>query len=166
MTEIPISIGELIDKLSVLQVKKNKIYDDSKLCHINKEFDLLYQISSKFFNDEILLYYQELIVKNTIIWEVEDSLRVCENKNIFDGFFIENARMAYKTNDERFRIKNKINEITNSEIREQKNHQELNNYEKFSNLDKWIYESPDGGKTVYKRRFGFSHNTRELIINS
>ena len=121
MINIPVSIGELIDKLSILQVKKNKIQNEEKLSFVNKEFELLYSFSSEYLNDsEILQLYKKLCETNDRLWDIEDELRILETKKTFDSDFIQLARKVYYTNDERFGLKNKINQISNSEIKEVK----------------------------------------------
>jgi hypothetical protein len=123
MISIPVSVGEMIDKLSILQVKKTKVNDEEKLIFINKEFELLYNFSLEYFNNpEVELIYEKLILVNTNLWDIEDNLRVYEKEKKFDSDFIELARKVYFTNDERFRLKNQINTITNSEIREVKDY--------------------------------------------
>jgi len=123
MITIPVSVGELIDKLSILHIKQTKITDPEKLEHINKEFKLLYNFSSVYLNnEEIIKLYHELVDTNSKLWEIEDMLRVIETQKNFDSKFIELSRLVYKTNDNRFIIKNKINQLTNSEIREQKDY--------------------------------------------
>lgn len=156
MITIPVSVGELIDKLSILRVKQIKITNPEKLSYVNKEFELLYNFSSVYFNDEeISKLYHELVETNSKLWEIEDELRILETKKSFDKDFIEFARGVYYTNDKRFVLKNEINEKTSSEIREVKEYVEYQSIK--SQVDKkqletvWIYESPDGGKTIYKR---------------
>jgi hypothetical protein len=123
MITIPVSIGELIDKLSILHVKQVMILDNSKLEFINKEFELLYNFSSSYLNDEKLLdLYHQLVNVNTTLWKIEDELRIIESQKIFDNNFIELSRLVYKNNDIRFTIKNTINQLTNSEIQEQKDY--------------------------------------------
>lgn len=123
MITVPVSVGELIDKLSILHVKKIKIFNEEKLSFINKEFELLYNMSSGYLNDtEVSRLYHQLVEINSKLWEVEDELRILESTKNFDSTFIELARKVYYTNDERFSLKNKINEITNSEVREQKDY--------------------------------------------
>ena len=123
MITVPVSVGELIDKLSILHVKKIKVFNEEKLSFINKEFELLYNMSSGYFtDDEVLKLYRQLVEINTKLWEVEDELRILESSKNFDSSFVELARKVYYTNDERFSLKNKINEITNSEVREQKDY--------------------------------------------
>jgi hypothetical protein len=123
MVTIPVSVGEMIDKLSILQVKKIKVNDEDKLEFINKEFELLYNFSSEYLNNlEIELIYNKLILVNTNLWDIEDKLRVIEKEKRFEGEFISLARKVYFTNDERFRLKNEINLLTFSEIREVKDY--------------------------------------------
>ena len=123
MVTIPVSVGEMIDKLSILQVKKIKVNDEDKLEFINKEFELLYNFSSEYLNNlEIELIYSKLILVNTNLCDIEDKLRILEKEKKFDTEFIASARKVYFTNDERFRLKNEINLLTSSEIREIKDY--------------------------------------------
>jgi hypothetical protein len=125
MITIPVSVGELIDKLSILHVKQTKISDTEKLSNINKEFELLYNFSSVFLNDdEITKLYHELVIINSKLWEIENLLRIIEIEKSFDSKFIELSRSVYHTNDKRFRLKNEINERTSSELREVKEYVE------------------------------------------
>jgi hypothetical protein len=123
MVTIPVSVGELIDKLSILHVKQLKIVNEDKLSFINKEFELIYNMSLMYLDDEkILNLYRQLIEVNLSLWDVEDELRTIENTKNFDSHFIELARKVYYTNDDRFLLKNQINELTDSEVREQKDY--------------------------------------------
>jgi hypothetical protein len=123
MVTIPVSVGELIDKLSILHVKKLKIVNEDKLSFINKEFELIYNMSSLYLDDDkILNLYRQLIDVNSKLWDVEDELRAIETTKNFDTHFIELARKVYYTNDDRFLLKNQINELTDSEVREQKDY--------------------------------------------
>jgi hypothetical protein len=123
MVSVPVSIGEMIDKLSILQVKKTKISDETKLEFVNKEFEILYNLSSVYLNNvEIESLYHQLVEINSALWDVEDNLRIIEKQKRFEGEFISLARKVYFTNDERFRLKNEINLITSSEIREVKDY--------------------------------------------
>jgi hypothetical protein len=121
MINVPVSVGELIDKLSILQVKKTKVKNTEKLEYIKKEFELLYNLSSEYLNDmTIENLYHDLVNTNSNLWEIEDRLRVLELESKFEGEFIDLARKVYITNDRRFELKNEINSITSSEIREVK----------------------------------------------
>jgi hypothetical protein len=121
MIYVPVSVGELIDKLSILHVKKIKISNEEKLTLVNKEFELLYNLSSVHLDSpEIESLYHQLCDINEKLWDVEDKLRVLETEKRFEGEFVDLARKVYFTNDERFRLKNEVNLITDSEIREVK----------------------------------------------
>jgi hypothetical protein len=123
MVTIPVSVGELIDKLSILQVKKLKITNPERLKYVSEEFELLYNQSEIYFNvNEIKSLYESLTEVNSALWDVEDKLRVFESEKKFDNEFIELSRKVYYTNDERFRLKNEINLITSSKIREVKDY--------------------------------------------
>ena len=127
MIYVPVSVGELIDKLSILHVKKIKISNEEKLTLVNKEFELLYNLSSVHLDStEIESLYHQLRDINEKLWDVEDKLRVLETEKKFEGEFIDMARKVYFTNDERFRLKNEINLITDSEIREVKEYVKYN----------------------------------------
>jgi hypothetical protein len=128
MISVPVSVGELIDKLSILQVKKKKISNPEKLSYVNKEFELLYNTSAEFLNNmEIENLYHELVTTNSVLWDIEDRLRVLEQNGKFEGEFIDLARKVYFTNDKRFELKNEINLLTSSEIREIKEYVDYKN---------------------------------------
>ena len=122
----PISLGELIDKITILEIKNEKINDKEKLKNISNELDKLFfllnslQLSKK----DLDKYSKQLYVVNKKLWETEDILRALENEKSFNKEFIENARNVYKLNDERFRIKNKLNKQFSSEIIEEKSYKE------------------------------------------
>jgi hypothetical protein len=123
MIHTPVSVGELIDKLTILRVKQTKITNEKSLEYVNKEFDLLYNMSKIYLeNSEIDSLYHQLIETNSKLWDVEDELRILEKRKSFNVDFIELARKVYFTNDERFVLKNEINKITDSEIREVKDY--------------------------------------------
>lgn len=128
MISIPISVGELLDKLSILHIKKDKIQDSDKVKKVKIEYELLYTISEPFLGiKEFFNLYDDLIKTNSELWEIEDKLRIFEKQKLFNQEFIELARAVYYTNDERFEIKNKINAISNSEIQEQKSYEDYKN---------------------------------------
>jgi predicted nuclease with TOPRIM domain len=128
MISIPVSVGELLDKLSILHIKKLKIQTPNKLEKVAIEYKLLYEISENYLGiKEYFNLYDELIKTNSILWEVEDRLRILEKNKTFNEEFVELARKVYYTNDERFELKNKINLISNSEIQEQKNYEDYKN---------------------------------------
>jgi predicted nuclease with TOPRIM domain len=128
MISIPVSVGELLDKLSILHIKKLKIQTPNKLEKVAIEYKLLYEISENYLGiKEYFNLYDELIQTNSILWEVEDRLRILEKNKTFNEEFVELARKVYYTNDERFELKNKINLISNSEIQEQKSYEDYKN---------------------------------------
>ena len=128
MLNIPISLGELLDKLSILHIKKQKISEPTKLSLVTKEYELLHERSQFYLNDKDLFnLYDDLIITNSKLWNIEDEIRVCEKNKKFDDKFVELARAVYFTNDERFEIKNKINQVAGSEIQEQKSYEDYKN---------------------------------------
>ena len=122
----PISLGELIDKITILEIKNEKINDKEKLKNISNELDKLFSLlnSLQLSKKDLDKYSKQLYVVNKKLWETEDVLRALENEKSFNEEFIENARNVYKLNDERFRIKNKLNTQFSSEIIEEKSYKE------------------------------------------
>ncbi len=121
---IPVSSGELVDKISILKIKRRKIVNKSKLQNINKELFLLNKIYKNNFqkNKKILLYEKKLIKINKKLWNIEDKIRFHESKKNFNQKFINLARAVYINNDERSEIKKKINKLTVSHIIEEKSY--------------------------------------------
>ena len=120
MITIPVSVGELIDKYSILQIKRSKV-SGTKLENVQNEIQALISYVRPYLIIEgINRLYEDLIGVNTQLWDVEDNIRRLEQKKQFDDKFIELARAVYHLNDERFNIKNKINVLTDSDIQEVK----------------------------------------------
>tara|TARA_Y100000591_G_C21267123_1_gene420964 strand:- start:132 stop:521 length:390 start_codon:yes stop_codon:yes gene_type:complete len=126
--EIPVSVGELLDKLSIVEIKRMKIKNKEKLAYLNLEYELLNEkvknirkISKKDFDN----FYSSLMEINSKLWDIEDEIRALEGKKQFDKDFIDLARNVYITNDMRFEVKSDINKYFGSTIVEQK---ELKNY--------------------------------------
>ena len=119
---IPISVGELVDKISILKIKKKKILNKAKQINIIKELNFLEKIYKSNFtkNKKIKLYEKELIKINKNLWEIEDQIRNCESKKNFNEIFINLARAVYLNNDKRSIVKKKINLLTKSHIVEEK----------------------------------------------
>jgi len=119
-----ISAGELFDKISILEIKKNKIKDKNKRNIILKELSSLKKTASKNIekSKSIIKLYKKLKSINLKLWKIEDDIRDCERKNNFESKFIKLARAVYFTNDERSRVKNKINSLTKSNISEVKSY--------------------------------------------
>ena len=120
-----ISAGELIDKISILEIKKTKIDDDLKLNEIKKELESLNLTLNKSILDfsKIELLAKKLKAINLKLWDIEDGKRLAEKNNQFDEKFIMLARNVYKFNDERAKIKLEINNILGSNIKEVKSHE-------------------------------------------
>ena len=119
-----ISAGELIDKITILEIKKTKISDEDKLKEVNKEFNSLKDTMNKVLKDnsKISKFKDELKSINLKLWDIEDGKRLAEKNKDFGIKFVELARNVYKYNDERAKIKLKINETLNSNIKEIKSH--------------------------------------------
>jgi hypothetical protein len=116
--KIEVSHGEIIDKYTILQIKKEKCEDASKLKNIQNELNILIPIVKGLNLSESLI--DELRNINLKLWEIEDLIRVCEHEKKFDSEFIQLARSVYITNDLRFKVKSQINKITKSSIVEEK----------------------------------------------
>ena len=121
----PISLGELVDKISILIIKEKNITDETKLDHVKKELDFLQKTLMNYVQqEEINNYLENLININSKLWNIEDDIRECERKKLFDQSFIDLARSVYFTNDERAKVKNDINKIFGSELVEVKSYEE------------------------------------------
>lgn len=120
MITIPVSVGELIDKYSILQIKKARVSDDKVKVVDNEMQALMTQVHPYLEIDSINVLYQDLLGVNAQLWDVEDDIRIMEREKIFNDKFVSLARSVYYLNDERFNLKNKINTLTNSEIKEVK----------------------------------------------
>jgi hypothetical protein len=126
--EIKVSVGEVFDKLSILEIKKSKITDPEKLHNVEKEYNYLNNIleSSKITDSAKFKYfYDQLIEVNSLLWDIEDGKRQCERFKIFDDIFIQFARQVYIKNDLRASIKKEINTYYKSEFVEEKSYNQL-----------------------------------------
>jgi hypothetical protein len=119
-----ISAGELIDKITILEIKKIKISNEIKLIEIEKELNSLNNTLKESINDiSIVINFKEELKKiNLLLWDIEDKKRLAEKNNDFREEFIELARNVYKFNDERAKIKLKINDTLGSNIKEIKSY--------------------------------------------
>ena len=121
----PISLGELVDKISILMIKKKNISDSIKLEHVAKELEFLQKTLKKYISeDKINKFIEELVNINSKLWKIEDDIRECERNKLFDQTFIDLARSVYFTNDKRAKIKNDINKNFGSELVEVKSYEE------------------------------------------
>ena len=120
-----ISAGELIDKITILEIKKEKISNKEKLIEVNKELISLNETLKKSINNEskISSFKNDLKNINLKLWDIEEGKRSAEKNNKFDEKFIELARSVYKFNDERAKIKLAINNALGSNIKEVKSYE-------------------------------------------
>ena len=119
-----VSLGELVDKISILRIKKKNIVDNHKLKYVNTELESLEVTLLKSVNDKkIDEFLQKLINVNSKLWKIEDDIRDCERNKQFDQKFIDLARSVYFTNDQRSQIKLDINNFFGSKIIEVKSYE-------------------------------------------
>ena len=125
---VPISWGELIDKITILEIKKLKIKSVTALGNINKELDYLNRIvvNNLGVMESISSLKNELYSVNIKLWKVEDDIRDKEFKREFDSLFIKLARSVYRLNDRRAKIKNLVNQALKSELMEEKSYKDFN----------------------------------------
>tara|TARA_B100000524_G_C23484355_1_gene310963 strand:- start:132 stop:503 length:372 start_codon:yes stop_codon:yes gene_type:complete len=119
MLKIPVSLGELVDKITILKIKL-KFLSGQKKANVKNEYDLL---NKELRNSSIIIredLIEDLQMTNQKLWELEDKIRIKELNNDFKEDFVELARNIYKLNDKRYEIKNKINKKYNSIIFEEK----------------------------------------------
>ena len=115
-----ISAGELLDKISILEIKLEKIKNKTDQEEINKEYKILKEVqnSSLEVTEKLKTLFKEIKEVNLNLWNIEDKLRICEKNKDFGQTFIELARSVYLNNDKRSKIKSEINKILGSNIRE------------------------------------------------
>ncbi|MBT6689732.1 MAG: hypothetical protein HOB11_08070 [Flavobacteriaceae bacterium] len=120
----PVSLGELVDKISILYIKNSNIKDEAKLKLIRDEMDMLIKtLDEHILKDKIQIYLDSLIEINSKLWVIEDDIRDCERRKKFDQKFIELARSVYFTNDKRSEVKLNINNKFGSKIVEVKSYE-------------------------------------------
>ena len=121
---INVSVGELIDKFTILLIKQKKITNDEKLLKVKTEIEYLQpniqEVKDKYDIDGL---FEQLVIINSKLWDIEDNIRIKEKNKDVDNEFIQLARSVYFTNDKRAHIKNLINEKTNSAIFEVKSYE-------------------------------------------
>tara|TARA_B100000902_G_C27306931_1_gene916034 strand:- start:690 stop:1079 length:390 start_codon:yes stop_codon:yes gene_type:complete len=125
--QINISVGELVDKITILQIKKEKITNLEKVKKASYELELLEKSLNSFKTSktkELKVLMNELKIINKKLWGIEDDIRLLEKNKKFESGFIELARSVYITNDKRFEVKNKINKLFSSDIEEVKSYEE------------------------------------------
>ena len=124
---VEVSNGELLDKISILEIKMEMIEDKEKLVNIYKEFNTLNPLAKELFENhdgQLQNHYLELAKINGELWDIEDWIRDCEREKRFDKEFVELARSVYITNDKRCEVKKLINILTSSGLVEEKSYKE------------------------------------------
>ena len=124
--KVEVSNGEILDKLSILEIKLLKINDGNKIVNIINELEELnpfYILLFETYGDVIKNLYLKLSKINYRLWEIEDSLRILEKHGSFEKDFVFLARSVYKINDLRSKVKRKINDITDSALVEEKSYE-------------------------------------------
>ncbi|OOG63282.1 hypothetical protein B0E46_09690 [Rhodanobacter sp. B04] len=126
LIQTPVSYGELIDKITILEIKSRRIADDAKLANVRNELDLL---NATWANDpashtDIGDERARLLAVNELLWDIEDRIRLKERAQAFDQEFIELARAVYFRNDERAAFKREINLKLGSQLVEEKSYQD------------------------------------------
>ena len=124
--KIDVSVGEIMDKLTILEIKSEKIQDEAKLANVFKERDSLLPAIDQpaYQTDEVRQLVAKLKDINLKLWEIEDEIRLKEADKSFDEGFIELARSVYFTNDQRAEVKKQINLVTGSALVEEKSYED------------------------------------------
>ncbi|MEQ1577064.1 MAG: DUF6165 family protein [Hyphomicrobium sp.] len=124
LIEVPIAPGELVDKISILEIKSERLTDAAKLDNIRRELALLREKEKLHIqaSSQMIEFYSSLKEVNGRIWDLEDVIRDCERKSDFGDTFIKTARLIYRTNDERAAVKREINMHLGSKIVEEKSY--------------------------------------------
>jgi hypothetical protein len=124
MIEVPVSWGELVDKITILQIKSDRMTDAGKLANVRKELTLLTgKLGDHAAVAEVSRLTKELYDVNAALWDIEDHIRDCENAGDFGEKFVTLARSVYITNDKRSELKREINAVLGSELVEEKSYQ-------------------------------------------
>ena len=121
--KLEVSNGEIADKLTIIEIKLEKIKDEAKLANLKNEYEVVNQALSTIMDKSHPLYHQ-LYEINTRLWAIEDHIRDLERAKDFGTDFVETARSVYFINDDRSDVKRKINEITGSNLFEEKSYEE------------------------------------------
>lgn len=121
---VPVSTGELLDKVSILRIKTERIDDPDKLRNVRRELRALQGAVEEIDADEdrVEAWLDDLVEVNGALWEIEDDIRRCESEDDFGDRFVELARAVYRTNDVRAQLKREINLATGSDLVEEKSY--------------------------------------------
>lgn len=121
---VPVSWGEVIDKITILEIKSKRLNDGAKLANVRKELDMLVAVREREFprHRELASLSGMLGEVNAKLWDIEDDIRDCERQRDFGERFVELARAVYYTNDERAQLKRRVNDLLGSELVEEKSY--------------------------------------------
>jgi hypothetical protein len=121
---VPVSWGEVIDKITILQIKSERLSSTDKLANVRKELEMLVRVREREFprHNALAELSGRLQGINSKLWEIEDEIRDCERKRDFGPRFVELARAVYFTNDERAQLKRQVNGLLGSELVEEKSY--------------------------------------------
>lgn len=121
---VPVSWGEVIDKITILEIKARRLSDETKQANVRRELDLLRTVRDREFrgNDRLAELATALEHINERLWIIEDDIRNCERRKDFGPHFVELARSVYASNDERAALKRQINELVGSALTEEKSY--------------------------------------------
>ncbi|PWC88329.1 hypothetical protein TSO5_22770 [Azospirillum sp. TSO5] len=121
----PVSWGELLDKITILDIKAERIADAEKLANVRREREALEAVAAQAdtARPEVTAVIDDLRAVNTTLWEIEDEIRDCERAKDFGPRFVELARQVYHTNDRRAALKRDLNQMLGSELVEEKSYQ-------------------------------------------
>lgn len=122
--KVEISNGELLDKLTILEIKLNNIKDHTKLKNIKREYVELLEVAKEVLTPQLQPFYDTLKEVNLNLWRIEDEIRAKEQQKIFDKEFVDLARSVYITNDKRAQVKKEINLLSNSDLVEEKSYEQ------------------------------------------
>jgi uncharacterized protein DUF6165 len=119
---VPVSWGELLDKVTILEIKSERLNDESARAKVGRELDRLSAIADEAMRVQPDVAGLKAVLKrvNETLWRIEDEIRACEAAKRFDAEFVRLARAVYQNNDERGRLKSEINRLLKSEIDEEK----------------------------------------------
>ena len=118
--QVPVSWGELIDKIAILEIKAERLSSESARANVKRELEQLSAIAAKAAHPKLAPLKAALKRVNETLWQIEDDIREKEAKKVFDAGFVELARAVYRNNDERGRLKAEINAALGSEFVEEK----------------------------------------------
>ena len=122
---VPVSWGELLDKITILQIKSERMSDAANMANVRRELDLLISVSDRQLVrpaglDELMAGLRQV---NERLWDIEDAIRLCERQQDFGAGFVALARAVYQTNDRRAALKHRINTLLGSQVVEEKSYQ-------------------------------------------